>query len=144
MKPLKKYLQWLGIVAWAVALVLVYQLYRTYRLHQQFLKKGQRAEAFLGMKSKDWYDTKEWFWEVSYWIPSKTRKIGRMIQAKIIVDRNEYYQYREEERVWVYYLKKKPKTAKLEFQLKAPLRYQSILWWAIIGFLLIFIARVIL
>ena len=144
MKPLKKYLQWLGIAVWAVALVLAYQLYRTYRLQQQFLKEGQRVEAFLGMKSKNWYETKEWFWEVSYWIPSKTRKIGRMIQAKIIVDHNDYYQYEEEERVWVYYLKKKPKMAKLELQLKASLPYQPILWWVIIGFLLIFIARVIL
>jgi len=146
MKPFKKYLQWLSIGSWGVALVLAVQVYQKNQQRKQFLQKstGVKTKALLGMKSKNWYETKEWFWEVSYWIPRGGRKLGRLVSARIKVNDQDYDRYFEDERVWVYYLKKQPKTARLDFQLQLVPTYQIVWWWASIGLLLLFIARVIL
>jgi len=146
MKPFTKYLQWLAISAWVVALVLAIQVYQRHQQRQQFLGQdsGIKTKALLGMKSKNWYETKEWFWEVSYWLPSKGRKLGRLVSTRIKVSEEDYDRNFEDDRVWVYYLKKQPKTARLDFQLQEVSTYQIVWWWASIGFILLFIARVIL
>lgn len=142
-KSPKKYLLWLGWATCLVALILGIGLYQEDLTKQQFLKEGKRVEAFLGMKSRRWYDTKEWFWEVSYWVPRNKRPKGRLVNAKIMVDKVDYYQYREEERVWVYYLKKKPRIAMLEFQIKQPINFFPTLVCLIIGIISLLIARIV-
>ena len=150
MKPFKKYLQWVGIGAWVITLGIAASFYHTYQQRQPFLQSqtGVRTKALLGMKSLNWYETKKWFWEVSYWTPGphdkQPSKPGRLTSARIAIDEADYDRNYEDDRVWVYYLKKKPKVARLEFQLKHPINYEIVWWWGSIGLLALFVARVIL
>ncbi|OJJ17447.1 hypothetical protein BKI52_26610 [marine bacterium AO1-C] len=131
---------------WSITLVFAVQLYQTHQQRQQFLQKktGAKAKALLGMKSKNWYETKKWFWEVSYWVPSQGRKLGRLVSTRITIDENDYDRNFEDDRIWVYYLKKQPKTARIDFQVEELPNYQIVLWWGCMGLVLLFIARVIL
>ncbi len=64
----KQVLKILAVGCYLVAVGQLFELCQTYRMHQAFLSEGQKTTAYLGLKSQNWANTKELYWEVSYWV----------------------------------------------------------------------------
>lgn len=128
MKISQKYRQIIGLIVCLISVLLAIVNYQSYRVRQKYLREGKLVQAYLGIKSKNWEDTPDFYWEVSYWVSDKRYQSDRLVKARIEVNKNLYYRYEEDEKVRVYYLKSAPHEARLQAQVEQKADW----WWAVV------------